>query len=133
MAWKLEETSGVGKIPIWQKVLETVRGGLTLDLSAVRGRSAGAVIKAGTPMTFDEGTRLAGIAAVSGDISAGFSNSTAKGYLYEDIVIPESGGTQELSVVTRGTLYVKRVDGDILPEMSAHLAKTPLVIGSQSY
>lgn len=44
-----------GKV-IWQKVLETVRGGFTLDTS---GLTIGATIPAGTPVEYNEQTRKA--------------------------------------------------------------------------
>ncbi|GAO43790.1 hypothetical protein [Flavihumibacter petaseus] len=52
-----KESAQSGKV-IFQKVLETARGGFTLDPS---GLSEGNVIPAGTPISFDETTRKARI------------------------------------------------------------------------
>lgn len=43
-------------VVIWQKVLETARGGFTLD---VTGLTVGTVITGGSPISFDEQTRKA--------------------------------------------------------------------------
>lgn len=91
-----EKTNGVGTIAIFQKVLEVARGGHSLDAT---GLTAGQILKAGTPMTYDGTTRLAKKANVDG--------SDAKGLLYDDVVI---GDNVPVAIVTRGTVYEKRID-----------------------
>jgi hypothetical protein len=75
----LTKTLTATGIPVFQKVLEVAQGGFTLDTS---GLTAGAVIVAGTPMTFNEATRLAkkasaGSAAVPA-VDAGYYDATSE-------------------------------------------------------
>ncbi|MDV3750652.1 hypothetical protein CMU19_04495 [Elizabethkingia anophelis] len=117
MALGLTKTSGTPAIPIYQKVLETARGGFKLD---VTGLTAGTIIKAGTPIAFDESTRLAKKAKVT------TGASDAKGLLYEDVVV---GSNSFVDVVTRGTVYENRI-----PTVEAeHKTALPLIIFSKSF
>lgn len=43
-------------VQVWQKVFETAQGGFTLDTT---GLTSGVTMPAGTPITFDESTRMA--------------------------------------------------------------------------
>ena len=54
-------TVGTGKV-IWQRVNELAQGGFTLDDSAF---AAGATVPAGTPIGFDESTRIAKVAKLA--------------------------------------------------------------------
>lgn len=121
MGFNLTESSDPSAIPIFQKVIGTVRGGLTLDTSAL---SVGDVIKAGTPMTYDETTRLATVAVDS-------AGSDAKGLLYEEATAPATDDQVEaVDVVIRGTVYKNRIP---TADLAAHMAVLPLIIFSESY
>lgn len=59
MGLGLKRTLSTGDIPVWQgtgKDIQLAQGGFRLDTT---GLTAGAVIKAGNPMTFDAATRVA--------------------------------------------------------------------------
>lgn len=63
-------------VPIFQKVLETARGGFTLDNT---GLTAGITIPGGTPVAYDESTRMAKILKTAEVIeTAGGSATTYK-------------------------------------------------------
>ena len=119
----LEPTSKTGSrtIPIFQKVLETARGGFTLDAT---GLTAGETIPAGTPMVFDEETRKAKKATLTGVDPDEVSD--AKGLLYTDVVIEANA---PVDVVLRGTVYARRVTPAI---DEAHRKALPLIIFSES-
>lgn len=119
----LEPTSTQGSrtIPIFQKVLEMARGGFTLDAT---GLTVGEIIPAGTPMVFDEATRKAKKAALTG--TAPNETSDAKGLLYTDIKIEANA---PVDVVLRGTVYARRVTPAI---NAAHKKALPLIIFSES-
>lgn len=53
---QLVKTTAAFALQLWIKVLETASGGFTLDIT---GLTVGAVIKGGTPFTYDESTRKA--------------------------------------------------------------------------
>ena len=111
----LKKTSGAPTKPIFQKVLETARGGFALD---VTGLTAGDTIPAGTVIAFDEATRKAKLANEDG--------SDAKGLLYEDVKVVKG---IPVDVVTRGTVYENRI-----PEVSDEIkAALPLIIFSKSF
>ncbi|AQY21343.1 hypothetical protein [Riemerella anatipestifer] len=103
-------------IPVWAKVLETAKGGFALDKTGLKD---GEILSAGTPIAFDEKTRIAKKAKTDG--------TDAKGLLYDDIVI---GDKAPLSVVIRGTVYESRVTG-ITPQIKEKLEGN--IIFSQSY
>ncbi len=125
MGFNLKETSDTATFPIFQKVLETVRGGLTLDIT---GLTAGDAIEAGTPITFDEATRLA---KPADPIGVGGTTSDAKGLLYEGVVVPDSADqVAAVDVVVRGTVYKNRMPQ---ADIAAHEAAIPLVIFSESF
>lgn len=125
MGFNLSEKSDSPSIPIFQKVLETVRGGLTLDTS---GLTAGDKIVAGTPMTYDEATRLAKPATYSAGPP---EESDAKGLLYEDITVPDAANqVQYADIVVRGTVYKNRIPSD---NIDVHAAGIPLIIFSESF
>lgn len=119
----LEPTSisGSRTIPVFQKVLETARGGFTLDAT---GLTVGDTIPAGTPMVFDEATRKAKKAALTG--TAPDQVSDAKGLLYTDLKIEAN---TPVDVVLRGTVYARRVTPAI---NTAHKKALPLIIFSES-
>lgn len=119
----LEPTSTEGSrtIPIFQKILETARGGFTLDAT---GLTAGEYIPAGTPMVFDEETRKAKKAALTG--TAPDQTSNAKGLLYTDIKIEDNA---PIDIVLRGTVYARRVTPTIV---QAHKDALPLILFSES-
>lgn len=124
MGFNLSEKSDSPSIPIFQKVLETVRGGLTLDTT---GLTPGDKIVAGTPMTYDETTRLAKPATYD----SGSDTSDAKGLLYEDIIVPDAADqVQYADIVVRGTVYKNRIPAD---DIDAHAANIPLIIFSESF
>ncbi|MCJ8153241.1 hypothetical protein MKJ01_05630 [Chryseobacterium sp. SSA4.19] len=119
----LEPTSIAGSrtIPVFQKVLETARGGFTLDAT---GLTIGDIIPAGTPITFDETTRKAKKAALTG--TAPDQVSDAKGLLYTDVKIEANA---PVDVVLRGTVYARRVTPSI---NATHRKAMPLIIFSES-
>ena len=99
-----------GKSP-WINVLETTLGGFGLDTT---GLTAGAEVKAGTAMTFDEVTRLAKP-----------DQTNPKGLLYEDVTVGEA---TSVDVVIRGTVYE-----NLIPAISDALkAKMPTILFSKS-
>lgn len=114
-------TSGSRTIPVFQKVLETARGGFTLDAT---GLTAGQTIPAGTPIAFDEATRKAKKATLTG--TAPNQTTDAKGLLYTDVVIEANA---PIDVVLRGTVYARRVTAGIDP---VHRKALPLIIFSES-
>lgn len=120
----LESTSETGsrEIPVFQKILETARGGFTLDMT---GLTEGNVIPAGTPITFDEATRKAKVAALTG--TAPNQTSDAKGLLYASVKIRKNA---PIDVVLRGTVYNRRVTPAI---NDAHKKALPLIIFSESF
>ncbi|WP_018674847.1 hypothetical protein [Riemerella columbina] len=103
-------------IPVWAKVLETAKGGFSLNKT---GLTVGDILPAGTPIAFDETTRIAKKAKADG--------TDVGGMLYDDIIIGENA---PLTVVTRGTAYEKRITG-ITPQIKEKLKG--LIIFSQSY
>ena len=113
----LKKESESGKIPVFQKVLETARGGFSLNAT---GLTEGSVLKAGTPIAFDEATRVATVAKADG--------TDVKGLLYDDVTVI---GSAPLAVVIRGTVYGNRIDPDKLTAQVK--AKLPLIIFSKSF
>ena len=112
---------GSRTIPIFQKILETARGGFSLDIT---GLTAGEKIPAGTPMTFDEDTRKAKKATLTG--TAPDQTSDAKGLLKNDVIIEANA---PVDVVLRGTVYARRVTPTI---NTVHRKALPLIIFSES-
>lgn len=113
----LKKESETGKIVIFQKVLETARGGFSLNAT---GLTEGGTLKAGTPMAFDETTRIAKVANADG--------TDVKGLLYDDVRIE---GSAPVAVVTRGTVYENRL---VPAQVTAAVkAKLPLIIFSKSF
>lgn len=119
----LEPTSKTGSrtIPIFQKILETARGGFTLDAT---GLTVGETISAGTPMVFDEATRKAKKAILTGVDPDKVSD--AKGLLKNDVIIEANA---PVDVVLRGTVYARRVTPAIV---ATHRKALPLIIFSES-
>lgn len=113
--------TGTRTIPIFQKILETARGGFSLDMT---GLTVGETISAGTPMTFDEATRKAKKATVTG--TAPDQVSDAKGLLKNDVTIEDAA---PVDVVLRGTVYARRVTPTI---NATHRKAMPLIIFSES-
>ncbi|OBW43494.1 hypothetical protein AB670_00023 [Chryseobacterium sp. MOF25P] len=113
--------TGTRTIPIFQKILETARGGFSLDMT---GLTVGETISAGTPMTFDEATRKAKKATLTGDEPDEVSD--AKGLLKNDVIIEDAA---PVDVVLRGTVYARRVTPSI---DQAHRDVLPLIIFSES-
>lgn len=116
-----------GGIPVFQKIIETAQGGFTLDREDTT--PAGTIVKAGTPVTFNEATRLASI--------SGMTNLNVKGLLKDDITVPDDDEPEvDLAVVIRGTVYERRIvdeDGAALTIASNVKAALPNIIFSQSY
>lgn len=110
---KVEEIKG--KV-IFQKVLEIARGGYNLDIT---GLKVGDILPAGTPMTYDGATRKAKKANANG--------SDAKGLLYTDVKIGENA---TVSIVTRGTVYEKRLAEVVSAQIKA---KLPLIIFDDTF
>ena len=111
----LKRLNGAPTKPIFQKVLETARGGFSLDTT---GLTAGDIIPAGTAIAFDEATRKAKKANDNG--------SDVKGLLYEDVKVVNGA---PVDVVIRGTVYENRI-----PAVSSQIkAKLPLIIFSKSF
>ena len=109
---KEEEIKG---IPVFQKVLETARGGFSLDIT---GLTKGDILPAGTPMTYDGATRKAKKANANG--------SDVKGLLYVPVKIEED---TTVSIVTRGTVYENRITGGVAEAIKS---KLPLIIFDDS-
>lgn len=120
---ELKKEEGAGSIPVFQKVLETARGGFTLTRGSL---VKGAILKAGTPIAFDEETRRAVVAKKS---EAG---SDANGLLYDDVVIEDNA---PLAVVVRGTVYENRLptSGNGIADWDDHKEALPLIIFSKSF
>lgn len=95
----VKKTIGNGGIPVFQAVNHTLRGGATLDAT---GLTAGAILKAGTPMSVDEATRKATVA-----VTDRLGKSNAVGLLYEDVVIEANAN---VDVVIDGIVYENRID-----------------------
>lgn len=121
-----KRTNGEGDIPVFQKVLETARGGFSLDASEL---TKGEILKRGTPMIFDEATRVAAVAEIDPE-----NGSNANGLLYDDVYIEEGA---PVAVVVRGTVYLNRIKdllGDDEDDYTAHIeAIGPLIIFSNSF
>ena len=113
----LKKETEAGKIVIFQKVLETARGGFSLNAT---GLTEGSVLKAGTPIAFDETTRIAKVANVDG--------TDVKGLLYDNVTVT---GAAPVAVVIRGTVYENRLNPAQVT--SAVKAKLPLIIFSKSF
>ncbi|SHJ05756.1 hypothetical protein SAMN05443429_10883 [Cruoricaptor ignavus] len=112
-----QKAEGVSVIPIFQKVLETDRGGYSLSKT---GLTEGEILPAGTAMTFDEKTRVAKKAKADG--------SDVKGLLYDSVKIVENA---PVAIVVRGTVYKNRI-----PEASraeAIIKALPLIRFSESF
>lgn len=118
---EITEKSGSRTVPIFQKILETARGGFTLDAT---GLTAGETITAGTPMVYDEATRKAKKATLTG--TAPDQTSDAKGLLKNDVIIEANA---PVDVVLRGTVYARRVTPAIA---ATHRKAMPLIIFSES-
>lgn len=117
MAIGYKRTTSTGDIPVFQGSggdIQLAQGGFTLDTT---GLTAGDVVKAGTPMSFDEETRIATVLA-----EANYAN--AMGLNYDDTVVEDNA---TVSVVIRGTVYARRV-----PYTAALEAALPHIIYSQS-
>lgn len=101
----LTKTLTATGVPVFQQVLEVAQGGFTLD---TEGLTEGAVIVAGTPMTFDEATRKAkkasaGTAATAG-AEAGYYDAEAEddGAL---LVVADDAGAGEVLLTTVQASY----------------------------
>lgn len=66
----VETTVNTG-VPVFQRILETAQGGFTLDDDTL---TAGATVKAGTPIGYDESTRVAKVMKVA-EMQATATNS----------------------------------------------------------
>lgn len=113
---RLKKQEEVRGIAIFQKVLETARGGFTLDIT---GLTKGSILPAGTPMTYDGATRKAKKANADG--------SDVKGLLYTDVKVDDD---TTVSIVTRGTVYEKRIEGGVDVAIKN---KLPLIIFDDSF
>ena len=112
---KLKKEEDVQGIAIFQKVLETARGGFTLDTA---GLTKGDILPAGTPMSYDGATRKAKKANANG--------SDVKGLLYTAVKVDDDA---TVSIVTRGTVYEKRITGGVAEAIKS---KLPLIIFDDS-
>lgn len=109
-----------GQVVVFQKVLETARGGFKL----VTDLPNGTLIKAGTPVKFDEATRKMTIPAVA-------QLATANGLLYDDVVVSDN---EFADAVTRGTVYARRIPLTMNSEQKTALkGALPLIIFSESF
>lgn len=59
MSLVIKRDVAAGDVRVWQNVFETASGGFTLDTTGLTTLAAGAVLKAGLPVGFDEATRKA--------------------------------------------------------------------------
>jgi hypothetical protein len=118
---EITEKTGARTKPIFQKILETARGGFSLDAT---GLTDGETIPAGTPIAFDEATRKAKKATLTG--TAPDQTSDAKGLLKNDVIIEANA---PVDVVLRGTVYARRVTPAIV---ATHRKALPLIIFSES-
>lgn len=116
----VKKNIGDGGIPIFQSVDHTLRGGATLDAT---GLTAGAILKAGTPMYVNEATRKATVAVT--DKTSGESN--AVGLLYEDVIVEANAN---VDVVIEGIVYENRIPA-VADEVKAKLQG--LIIFSKSF
>ena len=112
---KLKKEEEVQGIAIFQKVLETARGGFSLDIT---GLTKGDILPAGTPMSYDGATRKAKKANANG--------SDVKGLLYTAVKVDDDA---TVSIVTRGTVYEKRITGGVAEAIKS---KLPLIIFDDS-
>lgn len=109
MVGPTKETASYG-VPIFQTVLETAQGGFTLDDSGV---TAGATVKAGTVISYDETTRKAKVAKTATMQAAATNTATEyrvlKGHNLKvgDSIKVEDGGTARAitSIVTTDANY----------------------------
>lgn len=114
MSLGIKRVDGAPSIPVFQKVLETSRGGYKLDTT---GLTEGEVLKAGTAMSFDETTRIAKKATGAEDVA---------GLLYNDTLIEDNAF---VTILTRGTVYENRIPAiDQLVKDAL-----PLIIFSKSF
>ena len=150
----IQKTYTGSGIPVWQGDIDVAQGGFTLDDAAF---AAGVTVPAGTPIGFDESTRIAKVAKVAQVTEDAATNaaydlitvattlgvavttgdtifiddagySGIKGLSYEDVVVG-ANGIASLSVVTHGTVYARR----ITPVPAGIRAKLPLIIFSESF
>lgn len=123
MSLGIKRVDGTPSIPVFQKVLETSRGGYKLDTT---GLTAGEVLKAGTAISFDETTRIAKQATVNVGDETTPASTDANGLLYNDTLIEDNAF---VTVVTRGTVYENRI-----PETEQTVKDAlPLIIFSKSF
>lgn len=136
-----KESAKSGKV-IFQKVLETARGGFTLDPS---GLSDGDVIPAGTPVAFDESTRMAKILKTARVYETAGGSATAykveKGHVFKvgDFIGKTAGGAAyaitsidtsnaAYDTINVGTTIGAATEGDALFHSSASGASAAAVI-----
>jgi hypothetical protein len=114
-------------IPVWQTIREVAQGGFTLDRD--NNVTAGKTIPAGTPVTYNEATRLA-----FADNSV--INTNVKGLLQFDVVMPDTDEPEaSISVVLEGVIYERRIldtEGDVATIASNIKTALPNIIFSQS-
>lgn len=60
-----KKTVAAGESQVWQRVYETAQGGFALDITGLTTLAATAVLKAGTPVGFDESTRKARVVKIA--------------------------------------------------------------------
>lgn len=100
------------RIPVWDQVDETYNGGATLAVNTTT-QKVGTIIPAGTPVTV----------SASG-VTVGGNSPT--GLTWHDAQIGENGAP--IDIVTRGKLYIDRVDATITSTQKTALASRILFV-----
>lgn len=100
------------RIPVWDKVDETYNGGVTIPVNTTT-QKVGTKIPAGSPVTVSaSGVTLGG--------------NTPTGLTWHDAEIGENGAP--VDIVTRGKLYVDRVEATITSTQKSALASRILFV-----
>lgn len=120
MGMSLKTAKATPSVVVFQKVLETARGGFKLETE----EKVGTLIQAGVPVLFDESTRTLSVLTAE---TAGLAN----GLLYDDVIVSDS---DHVDAVVRGTVYARRIPIELTKEQKDELIKAlPLIIFSESY
>lgn len=112
-----QKVSGTNGIPVFHKTITTVPGGFTLDPA---GLTVGAVFPAGSPVVYNEATRVAKKANDNG-------SEDIVGLTKEDIVVATDA---PVTVVVGGIVYERRITAIPSP-VKAKLPKTLIFSNSK--
>lgn len=114
MALQKAIVSTTEQIPVYQKINETAQGGYLLDIT---GLTTGAVIRKGTPFTYNETTRKAKPATVTPGVDDDPDTSDARGTLLHDAIVQDD---ERVDIVIDGTIYERRIKADHSDVDAAH-------------